>query len=311
MKLVKASIVLVNFNTLALLKQCLAHLASLAHSFAVEIIVVDNGSTDGSRAWLATAAGPRLHSVFSPENRGFAFACNLGIAQAEGDSILLLNTDAFPQPGALDRLQEYLDKHSQAGIVGPQLLYPDGRWQRSGGRVLSPRSALLQALGITSVGHLVSAISWKLLGRHGRPRPVQYVDGACMLIRRRVIDQIGALDASFFLFVEDVEFCFRARQAGWQVVRVPQSRAIHLRGASSAQIKLEEIVRRRVDSERTFIGRTWGSRAWRSFLLTTQGNYCLRMGLAALFGKKDRYQRYRAVWRVYREERQRKQPGIS
>ena len=300
--MVTLSIVVVNYNSLKLLQGCLAHLDTWVRLPATEIIVVDNGSTDGSGEWVRKLDSQLYHVVLSQRNLGFAGGCNLGIRQSSGDYILLLNTDAFPQAGALDLLVEYLVHCPSVGVAGPQLLYPDGRWQRSTNLTPSPKSAMLDALGITSLGHVLASVLWKWTGRWWRPRPVEYVDGACMLIRRAVIDDIGGLDERFFFFVEDAEFCRRARQHGWQVVYVPQSQVVHLRGGSSSKKNAEESLRMRWRSEREFILRTWGEVAWRRFLFWRRLNYRWRLALATLCRDANRRQRYQVAWRVYAQE---------
>ena len=124
----RLSIIIVNFNSLSYLKDCLLNLHNVNIPFDFEIIVVDNGSRDGSQEWLKTQS--QCKYILSSENHGFAKGNNLAIKEAEGEYILLLNTDAFPQRGSIERLINFLETHKQAGIAGPQLNFPDGRWQR-------------------------------------------------------------------------------------------------------------------------------------------------------------------------------------
>lgn len=299
-KAFELSVVVVNYNTFHLLKCCLINLQEICIP-AKEILVVDNASTDGSREWLQTLRDERIRCILSSKNLGFARGCNLGIRQATGEFILLLNTDAFPRPGAIETLVAYLEQHSDVGIVGPQLLYPNGRWQRSSGRIPSPCSAFLDALGVTSLEHIIAAALWPLTGRWWRPYEVEYVDGACMLIRRIVIEQIGGLDERFFLFVEDAEYCARARAHGWKVVYLPQSHVVHLRGGSSAQKNYEHAIRMRVYSEKRFVVETQGENAWRCMARWRQLGFAWRMWLARFTRQKVRYEHYRAAYHAYRE----------
>ena len=124
----RLSIIIVNFNTLSYLKECLSNVHNLALPFNYETIVVDNGSRDGSQEWLKTQS--QCKYILSPENLGFAKGNNLAIKEAKGEYILLLNTDAFPQRGSIERLINFLETHDRAGIAGPQLSFPSGRWQR-------------------------------------------------------------------------------------------------------------------------------------------------------------------------------------
>jgi hypothetical protein len=294
-------IVIVNFNTLDLLQQCLEHLQKVLNAFSFEIVLVDNASTDGSQEWIQALANEKNHCILSPRNLGFAGGCNLGIQQSTSEYILLLNTDAFPEPGSLQTLVKYLEQHPDVGIVGPQLVYPNGRWQRSTGRVPSPRSAFLDAIGLTSLAHTLAAIFWPLTGQWWRPREVEYVDGACMLIRRTVVDEIGSLNERFFFFVEDAEYCARARQYGWKVIHLPESRVIHLRGGSSSQKDYGQTVRLRACSEEVFVRTTQRKKAWQQVAFWRKVNFAWRMQLARIIGRKELYKRYRTAYQVYKE----------
>lgn len=263
---IELSIVIANYNTLDLLRRCLDNIFGLELDLRFEIIIVDNASRDGSQDWLKGMKDQRVTSVFSTENRGFAGGCNSGIRQSNGEHILLLNTDAFPQPGAIEALVDYLDAHAQVGIVGPQLLYPNGQWQRSSGRIPSPRTAILGTLGIVSVEHIFRSILWRVAERWCRPRPVEYVDGACMLIRRKVFDEVGLLNEDFFFFVEDAEFCLRARKKGWSIFQIPNSRVVHLRGGGMSS--LEDMSRRaglKRQSLQRFITEHYGEKGWKRY----------------------------------------------
>lgn len=295
------AVVIVNFNTLDLLQQCLEHLQKILTALPSKIVLVDNASTDGSQEWIQALANEQSHCILSPRNLGFAGGCNLGIQQSTAEYILLLNTDAFPEPGSLQTLVKYLEQHPDVGIVGPQLVYPNGRWQRSTGRVPSPRSAFLDAMGLTSLAHILVTIFWPLTGQWWRPREVEYVDGACMLIRRAVVDQIGSLDDSFFFFVEDAEYCARARQYGWKVIHLPESRVIHLRGGSAAKKDYESTVRFRVRSEKIFFLNTQNEKDWRRLAFWRKVNFAWRMQLARIIGRKELYKRYRTAYQVYKE----------
>lgn len=298
------SIVIVNWNTGVLLRSCVKTLFALPDWRRVglcETLLIDNASTDGSREWLQTLKDQRIHCILSPENLGFARGCNLGIQHASGDFILLLNTDAFPEPGALEALMTYLWQHPDVGIVGPQLLYPDGHWQRSTGLIPSPHSACLDAIGVTSLRHVFAMLLWPLTGRWCRPREVEYVDGACMLIRRAMVEQIGGLNEHFFFFVEDAEYCARARHYGWKVIYLPQSRVVHLRGGSSSSKDYERTVRLRAHSEKQFVVDTQGEKAWKQFAGWRRLNFAWRSWLAKLTGQKARYERYRASYQAYQE----------
>lgn len=295
------SIIILNFNTCELLQRCLAHLSDLRTRCEVEKIVVDNASSDGSQEWLQSHEEVADRVILLEANLGFAGGCNAGIRQAVGDYVLLLNTDAFPQHWALDALVDYADQNPRVGVVGPQLLFPNGQWQRSSGLVPSPTTAMLDALGVTSAGHVLQALSWPLMRRFARPRRVGYVDGACMLIRREVIGDVGLLDETLFFSVEDAEFCHRARANGWDVVLAPGSRVVHLRGGSSIQKNRFEALAIRVRTEKQFIVTSWGEKGWRRYRFWRRLNFWWRYSVCSLVKRGDSCRQYEDALQAYRK----------
>jgi GT2 family glycosyltransferase len=263
---IKISIIIVSYNTLGFLKRCIETLEKCHFAFNWEAIIVDNASTDGSTEWLQTTQfGQNYKIVLANQNLGFAKGNNVGISQATGDFVLLLNTDAFPKPGAIENLLSFLLTNSQVAIAGPQLVNEDGSWQRCSGWIISTRTAILHALGVSAVLHTLESLMW-FLARGAQPaRSVEYVDGASMLIRRKALDAIGPLDESFFFYIEDMELCYRARKQGWQVCLVPQSTVTHLRGGSSSSKNFERALRMRIDSERRFMLRYYTAKDWQRY----------------------------------------------
>lgn len=303
MTLTCIDVIIVNYNTLGLLRQCLDHLLAIGVE-GEQITIIDNASSDGSREWLQISGADQFQVVLSPHNSGFASGCNLGIRKTTRKYVLLLNTDAFPNQGALETLVEYLEQHTEVGIVGPQLLYPDGRWQRSAGRIPSPRTALLDALGITSVGHIVTAFLSPLTKRWLHPRAVEYVDGACMLIKRVTIEDIGLFDERFFFFVEDAEFCYRARKNGWLTYYIPQSRVVHLRGGSSSQKNHQASTAMQLNSRKLFVEQVYGKEGWKEVAFWSAINYWWRYRvyqiLARNTAKREKYQFLnQTYWKAY------------
>ncbi len=292
------SVVIVNFNAKELLQQCLENLFSLSLPDS-EILVIDNGSSDGSAEWLLEQHLFPIQAVCLPNNIGFAAGCNEGIVRSQSKYVLLLNTDAFPIRGAVEILVDYLEQHSTVGIAGPQLLYPDGRWQFSTALVLSVRTAFFSALGITTIEHLLARLMWRYGRQFWRPHTVGVIAGASMLIRRTMLETIGLLDSSFFFFAEDVELCHRAKLCGWQVRFVPQSQVVHLRGGSSfRKMPTDTLVMRR-DAERAFILTTYGQDAWKKYVFWTCVGYHWRAALARFLGQSERFSTYRAALNIY------------
>jgi hypothetical protein len=277
----KLSIIIVNFNTLSYLKDCLSNLQSLALPFNFETIVVDNGSSDGSREWLKTQSYGKY--ILSPENLGFARGNNLAIKEARGEYILLLNTDAFPQKGSIERLINFLETHDQAGIAGPQLSFPSGCWQRGYNYTPSVKKALM--LLFTDMQDFFYAWFWPVIDKLGlaRPKKVDAVYGCCMMIKSEVLHNIGLLDEAFFFLAEDSEFCYRARQKGYGVYYVPQAKTIHVRGGSSVQKNMEKTLRFRYESEKLFISRAFGMNAWKRYSRIMYINFLARYQIAWIF----------------------------
>jgi GT2 family glycosyltransferase len=220
------TVIVVNWNTRELILECLAalkgELEAGAHSW--EVIVVDNGSGDGSveavREHCPWAAVIDLH-----ENLGYARANNLALARAHGRVALLLNSDARLCPGAVARCVAVLDGEPAVGAVGLQLLHPDGRLQNSIHAFPLVPTVLLE---LCLPGRFPSKRY-----RHALPLDVDAVLGAAFFVRRATIEAVGPLSEAYFFFLEETDWCWRMRQAGWRVLHVPDARAVHQGGASS------------------------------------------------------------------------------
>ncbi len=280
------TIIVVSYNTCNILQQCLMYLEELTDAFNAQVIIVDNASSDGSAEMVETCF-PLYTLIRNQKNLGFACANNQGIRFAKGEFILLLNSDAFLTAEALQVLIDYAVQHNKVGICGPQLINSDGTWQRSYGLIPSPRSAILDALGFTSLRHVVFKALWKLTGDYWRPKSVEYVDGACLLIRRAVIEQIGVLDERFFFFVEDADFCHRAWQRGWKVAYVPKSRVLHLRGQSSSKKNASHSQKLMRPSLQAFVTAHYGLHGWNTYCHWMRRNFWWRFRLCAFFSRFD------------------------
>ena len=218
------SVVIVNWNTGDLLAQCLASLRHARPALSLELIVVDNASTDGS-AHGFPQEGDGLRLITHTSNLGFARACNRGIRESRGRYILLLNPDTRVLPGSLEAMLVFMDAHPEAGAAGPALLNPDGSLQPSGGRFPSLRG-LLAIHPI--IARFFPAPEDPLRRRDfSRVAEVEEVSGACLLIRRSAWEAVGPLDEAFFLYFEEVDWCLRLTRQGWKVYYVPQARVIH------------------------------------------------------------------------------------
>lgn len=225
------SIIIINWNTRDLLAECLESLYQTISGTSFDIWVVDNASTDDS-VQMVQAKFPEVQLILNHDNVGFARANNQAMAASQGRTILLFNSDAVATPGAVASLLETIKAHPQAGIVGGHLLNPDGSFQAS----YSPFPNLWQEFLILSgLGRLLYGRWYPSRGPQEvkGPQPVDYVEGACLLVRRGAFEQVGGLDEGYFMYAEEVDWCYSMRRAGWQVWYQPAARIIHHGGGSS------------------------------------------------------------------------------
>ena len=239
----RAGIVVVSYNTRELLRTCLA--SAVAAVPPEQVVVVDNASHDGSVA-LVRHEFPAVTIIANPDNRGFAAATNQGLrhllAHAPDVSyLLLLNPDAYLRPGALAALTSFMDQHPRVGCVGARLFYPDGRAQESAWHFPSLAMTLLDLFPPRGplLGRLyLSPLNGRYREERGvEPFAIDHPLGAAMLIRRATLDEVGLLDEGFWLYAEEVDWCFRCRAAGWAIWQVPAAEAVHAAGASSSQFR--------------------------------------------------------------------------
>lgn len=220
------SALIVNWNTGDLLGRCLDSLPAAAGDLTFEAIVVDNASHDDSLESLPSA--PWLRVVRRDDNIGFAAGTNQAAALARGRQLLLLNPDTECRPGALSVLSAYLDAQSDVGAVGPRLLHTDGRIQRSCWRGFpGVGSAMVDALYLWKLPRLPLVRGSEVQSEGAASVVVDHLLGACMLIPRTVWDAVGPLDAGYFLFLEETDWCRRARQAGHRIVYLPAAVVLH------------------------------------------------------------------------------------
>jgi hypothetical protein len=228
----RLSIVIVSFNARTHLVKCLESLRVAAPATSHAIVVVDNASTDGSAA--AAREFPSVRVIAMERNLGFAAANNAGIRSSAGELVLLLNNDTIVPPGAIDRLVDRLLTDATVGIAGPRLIDADGRAELSFGRMISPlneaRQQIIGRLYDARVGPVVRRVERQTR----REQFVDWVSGACLLVRRSAAESAGLLDERFFLYTEDVDFCHAVRALGYRVLFTPSAEIVHLRGQSRA-----------------------------------------------------------------------------
>ncbi len=220
------SAVVVTYDALPWIGQCLESLAG------VETVVVDNGSQDDTVAFVRERF-PDVR-VIESENRGLGAGWNVGVHETSGPYVLLLNADAWLVEGALDRLVDFAETRPRAAVVGPRLLNPDGTLQRSVRGFPTLWRLATEYLFLRKLAPRSSAFNAFYAGGfdHDEVRDVEVVMGACMLVRREAIEQVGDCDEDYFLFSEETDWCYRFHEAGWQVVFVPGAECVHVRGAA-------------------------------------------------------------------------------
>ena len=206
---------------------------------------MDNASTDGSQSGLHSAY-PAVQIIQNAKNVGFARAVNQGLRAARAHFALVMNPDVILLPSALPRLMEFMTTHLDAGVAGPRLLDPDGTVQGSARRDPSAWTALFgRSAPLTQLfpNNPVSQRELPALSITGdTPVEVDWLSGACLLVRRTAWEQVGLLDERFFLFWEDADWCLRFRQAGWRVCYVPSASGTHVIGVSRARRRLGAVL---------------------------------------------------------------------
>jgi GT2 family glycosyltransferase len=227
------SVIVVNRDTKEFLLSCLRSVFEDGQRKDWEVIVVDNGSQDGSGSEVEKTF-PLIHVIHNEKNVGFARAVNQGLQKASGRYALLLNPDTQVTSGAIERLMSFMDAHPQAGISGAQLLNSNGSKQNSIANFPSLATELVNK----------SLLRWLFPERFpGKERiyseaiDVDSVIGACMMGRRDAWDQVGLLDEDYFLFLEETDWCYRMKKAGWKIYHVPDAEVYHFQGKSAEKEK--------------------------------------------------------------------------
>jgi len=237
------SVVIPSYNTRELIEQALRTVQEASEGLRVEIFVVDNASRDGSPEMVAERF-PDVELIVNEANLGFAAANNLAFRRVRGRYVLLLNSDTIVRPDTLRRLLEFLDQHPEAGAAGCKILNPDGTLQLESRRGFpTPMAALYKLAGLSRLfprnrrfGHYnLTYLDPEQVGE------VDALSGSCMMVRREVLEQVGLLDEAYFMYGEDLDWCYRMRQAGWSIYYTPDTEIIHFKGESGRpeQLRVE------------------------------------------------------------------------
>jgi GT2 family glycosyltransferase len=231
----KASVIVVSWNAKAFLLDCLKSIESQSFDGSLEIIVVDNASSDGSPQAVRENF-PAVTLICNEHNYGFARANNIGIRASSGEYLFLINSDVIVRENCFEKTIRFMQARPEVGLLGPKIVGANGSVQRSCMGYPSLWNSLTRALALDSLfpksklfgGHLLTF--WA----HDEVRAVDVINGCFWLLRRRAMDEVGLLDERFLIYGEDIDWCRRFNQHGWQVVFFPDAEAIHYGGGSSA-----------------------------------------------------------------------------
>jgi hypothetical protein len=240
------SVIVVTYRSRPHIAECLRSIDRARGNLALEALVVDNASDDGTLAEVRAGA-PWARIRETGDNLGYARAVNIGLRETTGAFAVVLNPDCVVEPGALEALHAWMTGHPRCGIAGPLIRNPDGTIEYTArsfpgaSAFLFNRYSLLTRLwpgNPWSRRYLLS--DWD----HASPRAVDWVTGACMLVRREAVQQVGGMDEAYFMFNEDVDWCHAMKDAGWSVDFVPESRVTHAVGASRQKVAGKVILER-------------------------------------------------------------------
>ncbi|MCS7220659.1 MAG: glycosyltransferase family 2 protein [Anaerolineae bacterium] len=242
--MIDLSVLIVNWNVAPLLRRCLTSIAAspgvsvhaAEGALQIELIVVDNASSDESLAMLAHEF-PWAQVIRNPVNVGFTRANNQALTRARGRYVLFLNPDAEVVGDALPTMVHYMEAHPDVGALGPQLRYPDGQIQPSRRRFPTLATAFLESTLLHQwwPNNPVAHRYYLADQPDDREQEVDWLVGACLLVRREAIEQVGSFDERYFMYSEELDWCRRARAAGWRIVYLPTAQVIHHEGKSSEQ----------------------------------------------------------------------------
>ena len=236
------SIIIVNYNVKEFLQNLLTSLSKAVANLSTEIIVVDNGSDDGSVELLRDKF-PQVALIANKDNLGFSKANNLGLKIAKGKYLLLLNPDTIIQEDTFEKLIKFFHTHQDAGMTGCKILNPDGTLQLACRRSFpGPWTSFCKVSGLSSMfprSKLFARYNLTYMNEN-QSYEVDAVSGSFMMVRREVYEKIGGLDEQFFMYGEDLDWCYRVQQAGWKVYYVHETTIIHYKGESTKRSSLDE-----------------------------------------------------------------------
>jgi GT2 family glycosyltransferase len=218
-----------------LVKQCIRNVKVSVNNLAYEIIVVDNGSSDGCGEMIKENF-PEIKFIQLPKNIGFAAGNNVGIKETKGEYIMLLNPDVTALNGSIEKMVGFMKTHPEVGLAGPKLINPDGTYQISCRTFQTPKLILYRRTPLGNFKQAARELREHLMTDfdHKSNREVDWVMGACMLVRQSALDKVGLLDERFFFYVEDMDWCRRFWENGFKVYYLAETEMVHLYERASA-----------------------------------------------------------------------------
>jgi GT2 family glycosyltransferase len=281
------SVIIVSWNGCALLRKCLKSIRESGGPLVREVVLIDNASSDGS-ADMVEEEFPEVTLIRSKENLGFARANNLGLKRASGSWLALVNSDVVVHPGCFERLASFLGEHGEVGLVGPKVFGRDGRLQRTCRRFPTIWNTLCRSFALDCVFPRWPLFSEREMRHSGQESEseVEVLSGCFWMARRKAMEKVGGLDERFFFYAEDMDWCKQVRDAGWKVVYVPEARATHFGGGSSANAPLRysiELLRANLIYWKKHYGRL-GQALFYLLSVLHQAVRLIARGLKQLFG---------------------------
>lgn len=236
------SVIYVNWNTRRLLEGSLISLRAATNLGGVEVIVVDNGSTDGTVEWLRRD-WPFVNIVRLDHNVGFSVGNNIGVSHSTGEFLLLLNTDTILRSSTVSGLTRVLESSPDVGCAGARHVNVDGSLQRSMDSFPNLEADLMTLTELHRLGCVASALrrrhAW--WSDHDQCRDVDWVNGACIMVRRSAFEAVDGFDPRFFIYGEEVDLCKRISERGWRIVFTPEAEVVHLGGAAMDHVAIERL----------------------------------------------------------------------
>lgn len=233
------SVIIVTWNSEEYIEQCFTALVGVKNFDSLQIILVDNGSKDKT-VKIVEEKFPYVRVVRNSYNAGLSQAINKGVRLASGKYILLFNPDVIVMETTIHKLCQFMDSREYVGACGPRFLWPDGKIQRSCRELPTFKNLFLEFSGI---GRIMKCPSWKMWHfSHKETREIEQLMGSCLMVSKRVFDEIGGMNERYPIFMNDVDLCYRIKRAGYKLYFLPDANVIHYLGGSTRKVRRKMIL---------------------------------------------------------------------